>query len=302
MNQHTISHHQNHLTLSRMNDTKSLYSLGEIYRWAVDDLINAGIPTPHLDARILLSESLGIGAETILTQNHTLVHEDTLDSIHAMISRRTQREPVSRILGRRSFWTIDLLLTSAVFDPRSDSEVLISTSLDYPHPLEYVLDLGTGSGCLLLSVLKERPEARGLGIDIVPDAITVAALNADRLEVTTAHFVACNWTDAISQTYDMILCNPPYIKEHEITYLDPEVGKYDPLIALYGGQDGLDAYRILAPRIAKHLNHQGWAIIEIGDEMKEPVSDIFIEIGLDIKQSVHDLTGKERCLVVVHPH
>ena len=220
------------------------------------------------------------------------------------MARRENHEPLSHLTGEREFWSLPYHVSSAVLDPRPDSETLIEVALDQFADADdafTVLDLGTGSGCLLLTILKHRPSARGVGVDLSPEALDVAVRNAARLGVAArAEFICANWGDALASGFNLILCNPPYIATDELAELAPEVALYEPRHALDGGADGLSAYRALLPDLARLLQSGGTALLEIGVGQADDVSLMIEKTGLSVSGLYPDLSGIPRCMAVSH--
>jgi release factor glutamine methyltransferase len=209
-----------------------------------------GIEAPRLDARLLLALALKAPEDRFYGREDDLLNPDASAAFDELVARRCQREPVSRIVGRRGFWTLDLELNEASLDPRPDSEALIEAVLEHVAPRQTslrVLDLGTGTGCLLLAVLAEFPNATGLGVDLSSACVALAGRNARRNHLESrAEFQSGDWMADIYTIFDVIICNPPYIPAGQISTLAPEVAVYEPRLALDGGVDGLDCYRRLA--------------------------------------------------------
>ncbi len=283
---------------------------------AQERLALAGIDNPQLDARLLIAHALGVDRAALLTQGEHPLTEEELAKIEPLIARREKREPVARILGMREFWGLPFGLNEATLEPRPDSETLIETALglvplrhsrengmpacagttEKKTPLR-LLDLGTGTGCLLLALLHEWPEATGLGIDLSPRAVEQAQANAQRLGLwPRASFRQGNWLEGIEETFDLIISNPPYIKAEEIRDLAPEVRLFDPPAALDGGEDGLSAYRHLIPRLPALLNPGGALLFEVGLHQAAPVCAFMREAGLTDLSVRRDLAGIERCV------
>jgi release factor glutamine methyltransferase len=264
-------------------------------------LAAAGIETPELDARLLLQHVLGMSHTQVVMQGDEIVDDAGRHLFQAALARRLEREPVSRIVGRRGFWKSDFRLSAETLDPRPDSETLIEAALKYVvQPPAAVLDLGTGTGCLLLSLLQEWPQARGIGVDISPDAVDTARLNAQALKVEDrADFVTGDWAGYQPRQagFDVVVSNPPYISAGEMTELAPEVALYDPLAALLGGEDGLEAYRSIISRLPQWLKKGGWALFEIGHKQGRPVRELLVKAGFDVIQTVPDLGGRDRVIV-----
>lgn len=212
-------------------------------------LKQAGLPTPELDARLLVRGATGASEIEMIREPGAFISPEEEALLGAYEHRRLAGEPVSRILGRREFWGLDFAVTPAVLDPRADSETLVAAALDLLRGVEAprILDLGTGSGCLLLALLAERPDALGVGVDISAAALDVARANAVALGLAArAGFVAADWTAGVDGVFDLVVSNPPYIVSAGIAALDAGVRDHDPRLALDGGADGLDAYRALA--------------------------------------------------------
>jgi release factor glutamine methyltransferase len=227
---------------------------------------------------------------------------EQLQLFSSLISRRASREPLAYITGRKEFWSLDLAVGPGVLIPRPDTETLIEelTRLhpDRAAPLS-ILDLGTGSGCLLIAALHEYPNARGTGIDSSSEALAIARANIARHRLENrATLVLSGWPDQTGQAFDVILSNPPYIPSAQIEDLEPEVARHEPRAALDGGPDGLDAYRALAPRLGRLLNPGGHALLEIGRGQDGAVEGLMAAAGLQTLRTVPDLAGIPRCLVV----
>jgi len=268
-------------------------------------LAEAGIESARLDAQVLVAAVLGGDAGALRFAEDRPVESRDGQRIENFLRRRAKtREPVSRILGKREFWSLDFRITPAVLDPRSDSETLIEAALPlFPNraaPLA-ILDLGTGSGCLLLAALYEFPNAVGLGIDASAVALAVAADNAQRLGLAArAHFERGDWGRGIAKRFGLVLCNPPYIAEAERASLPPEVARHDPPAALFAGPDGLDAYRAILPDLPRLMAPGGRALFEIGATQGRAVSEIARAAGFAVVEIKPDLAGRERCVVLAN--
>lgn len=275
--------------------------LSDALNQATGILADAGIVSARQDARLLLSHVSGFTRAQLVTESETNLDSAMQARFDDLIARRVGREPVSHLLGSREFWSLSFVVNKAVLDPRPDSETLIDAALDRFPDLEAplsVLDLGTGSGCLLLSVLSERPHATGVGSDLSNSALEVASLNAERLGLAKrARFVRDDWGAAINGIFDLILCNPPYISSVDMVGLEPEVANFEPHLALEGGEDGLVAYRRLLPEIKRLLSPTGTGIVEIGAGQAEAVVRIMAECGLALIEVREDLAGIKRCIV-----
>ncbi len=269
--------------------------------WAQRYLERVGIAGSRRDARVLLADVLGGKIQTVIGYPERLLSADERRRFVAHVERRCRREPVSRIIGRREFWSLDFAISPATLDPRPDSETLVESILcalpDREKPLR-VLDLGTGSGCLLLALLSALPQAWGLGVDICESALGTARANAARLGFARrAEFLCGNWADSIIGDWQVIVSNPPYIKDSEIADLDPEVAHFDPHRALAGGVDGLSAYRRLVPVAAQLLSSDGVAAFEFGLGLAGPLKTILASGGFREMREIRDLTGSPRCFL-----
>lgn len=276
---------------------------GEAVRAVAARLHAAGIASARLDARLLVAEALGVAPQVVFTRPETLLPPAQADRLDGLAARRERREPVSRILGRRGFWTLDLALGPHTLDPRPDSETVVEAVLaelpDRTAELR-LLDFGTGSGCLLLALLSELPAAYGIGVDRSGGALAVAAANAAACGLAQrADFVLADWGRSLSGCFDAIVSNPPYIRDGDIAGLDPEVAGWDPPLALAGGADGLGCYRALAPDVARLLAPAGVAALEVGQGQAAEVAGILQQAGLAVRAVRRDLGGVERCVVAV---
>lgn len=249
--------------------------------------------SPRLDAELLLAHAIGINREALLLRlrDHTVPV-----GFEQLVARRLTHEPVAYIVGHRDFWTIELAVGPDVLIPRPDSETLIEAAVGHfgSKGPRAVLDLGTGSGALLLAALAEWPDAIGLGIDASAGAVAVARINADRLGMSgRAEIREGGWAEAAAGTFDLVLCNPPYIGEDEPLPID--VVRFEPATALFAGTDGLDDYRTLASLL--RLPPDGIACFEIGSSQATSVSSLFRARNFRtiVKQ---DLAGRDRCVIV----
>lgn len=267
-------------------------------------LKEAGLPTPALDARILVQAATGASDLEMIREPGTLMTSAEEERLASWERRRLAREPVSRILGSREFWGLPFTVTAETLDPRADSETLVETALDLLKDIERprLLDLGTGTGCLLLSLLHERQDASGVGVDLSEGALAVAASNASALGLSArAEFIESEWTENVEGRFDLAVSNPPYIVHGEIAGLTEEVRLHDPMLALDGGEDGLDAYRALARLLPDHLTQGGHAVVELGAGQADAVTAIFEAAGFGLSRIVPDLAGIPRALVAAWP-
>jgi release factor glutamine methyltransferase len=258
----------------------------------------------RVDARILLAHAMGITPSQILTTSHPPTDEQ-LQNYDALIARRAAHEPVAYITGHKEFWSLDFEVGPGVLIPRPDTETLVVQALaEFPDKLAAlnVLDLGTGSGAILLSFLQDRPNARGLGIEQSQEAMIWARRNIARLGMADrATLQGDDWLMLGEGQFDVIFSNPPYIESAMVDRLEPDVRDYEPRAALDGGPDGLDAYRALAPIIATRLKPGGMVFLEIGLGQEGNVPPIMTAAGLETLRVHPDLAGIPRCVVLAHP-
>jgi release factor glutamine methyltransferase len=268
-----------------------------------------GIDEPQADARILAANAAGLSRAQIISQADRLLSAPEAEAMSSHARRRLAREPVSRILGRRQFWGLDLTIGASVLDPRPDTETIVELALDWittrhlKNEKLRVLDIGTGSGALLLALLSELPAAHGVATDKSVAALAIARDNAQNLGFADrCAFVACNFTDAMRGPFDLVVSNPPYISSADIPALAPEVRNHDPLIALDGGEDGLTAYRAIAADALRLLVPRGRLVVELGQGQADSVSTIMCAAGLSIETPIRrDLSGINRALCATAP-
>lgn len=263
-------------------------------------LAAAGVDAAPLEARLLVAHALGCAPSTLYGGDLAPIDAGAVARLDALLTRRLRCEPIAYILGQREFWSRDFSVGPEVLIPRPDSETLVEAALRWNQPRANaplrILDLGTGSGCLLLSVLVERPASRGLGVDRSLAALRCAGHNAERLGLAErASFLCADWATAIAARFDVILCNPPYIPEAEWAGLAPDVRDFEPVSALVGGADGLVAYRRIVPELARLLAAEGAAFFEVSPATAPHVSALANATGLAVRTH-HDLAGRPRCL------
>jgi release factor glutamine methyltransferase len=260
----------------------------------------AGLDTPDLDARILVGHALGLDHAALVAAQARPLAEAEAARVSALAARRLAGEPVARIVGGREFWGLPLIVTPAVLVPRPETETVVELALallegDRTRPLR-IADLGTGSGAILLALLRELPNASGIGTDIATGALDVARRNAGRLGLgDRVRLLASDFGAALEGPFDLVVSNPPYIASGEIATLAREVREHDPLPALDGGADGLDAYRALAADAARLIG-TGHLVVEIGAGQQRDIEFLFGEKGLAIAGLRHDLAGIARAI------
>jgi len=265
----------------------------------------AGIEQPAREARLLLAHASGLGAPRIMAYPEQIIDPAAAETFERLVDRRTRREPIARILGTREFWSLDFTVTPATLDPRPDSETIVEAALDWIPDRQSVLsiiDFGTGTGCLLLALLSELPNAFGIGVDRSEAAARVAVDNAQRLGFAArAAFIVGDWATALAGSVDLIVANPPYIPAGDIAGLEPEVRDHDPLTALAGGADGLDPYRVLAAEVARLLRPGGHVVFEVGQGQADDVAGLAASAGLVLIEQRADLGGFMRAVVLGKP-
>lgn len=279
---------------------------GELLRLAVSKLQAAGIESPVLDAELLLAECLGCRRQDLHLDRAQESNEEARACFAEYLRRRLEREPVARILGLREFWSLDFALNEATLVPRPESETVVETALKLAGPSGLgageisILDLGTGSGCLVLALLHELPAARGLGTDTSHRALEAASLNAQNLGLADrARFEAADWHEAAEwrpgeAPFDLIVSNPPYIDKDEIETLEPEVRDHDPRAALDGGTGGLAHCPAIIEVAMRQLAGGGWLVLEIGAGQSTALMDLMRVCGFGDVSAIEDLAGRPR--------
>lgn len=259
-------------------------------------LTQPGIDNPRLEARLLLAYAIGRSVADLL-RDPTAAVDPT--GYNALLARRAAHEPLAYILGRREFWSLDFAVSPATLIPRPDSETLVEAALAAcPAGPLFVLDLGIGTGCLLLSVLHERPKAFGIGVDLSPEAAALAVANAAALGLADRTAVLCgDWDAALSAQFDLVLSNPPYIATSGIGRLMPDVANYEPRLCLDGGADGFACYRRIVPRLPALLRPGGAAVLELGAGQAAVVAALAAEYSLQAAVQA-DLAGTARAIVL----
>jgi len=279
---------------------------------AVQDLSSrfqaAGIESARLDARILVAYCLGVEPERIFGYPETVLTEVQETRLAEVAGRRVRRQPLARIVGEKEFWSLPFRLSDDTLIPRPETETIVEAVLERVadrHGPCRILDLGTGSGCLLISLLHEIPGATGLGVDIAEGALQTALENARRTGVTgRVQFLKNDWCKGLAtgrgNNFDVIVSNPPYIPDGEIETLEPEVADYEPERALAGGVDGLEIYRVLLPDIGALLAPTGIAAFEVGWSQADAVGRLGAAAGLNRLEVRNDLAGVPRCVIFAH--
>lgn len=276
----------------------SASTIGDWLINATAKLQAAGVDTPRLDAQLLLCHYMDIDRAQIIGFPEREISDEI--TLNKLLQRRILREPLSHIIGKREFWSLDFIVNADVLDPRPDSETLVEVLLDRINDKNaalHIIDFGTGSGCLLLALLSELPNATGIGVDVSNKALDVAKLNAKNLNfINRCNFVQSSWGENLSQRADIIISNPPYIPAKDIEGLQREVKNYEPRLALDGGVDGLNPYPLIADFAYKHLNKKGLIGFEFGIGQEKDVAKILKDGGFIDLMYHKDLGLITRCL------
>jgi len=279
-------------------------TLKELRSKAIRRLENAGCDTAVLDADLLISAALSLDRLDFILDPDRTVGAQEISAFEALVARRAKREPVALILGEKEFWGLDFKVSRDCLTPRPDSETLIEaalTSITDKKAALNILDLGTGSGCLLLSLMSELPNSSGMGVDISKKALILAKKNAERHGlITRCDFIQSDWAENLSPSlrFDIILCNPPYIAHTEAPSLSPDVRDYEPHGALFAGDDGLADYKKLV-KILPGISRQGTNIfLEIGHTQGVAVTEIFSKNQAQNIRIIQDLAGRDRCVAL----
>jgi release factor glutamine methyltransferase len=281
-------------------------SVDEIHGVVAARLRQAGIESPRFEARLLVAHAMGAEPGYLLGHpDHRLAAEEAEAAVD-FARRRANREPMAYITGRREFWSLDFRVTPDTLIPRPDSETLIEATLEGMPSREAslsLLDLGTGSGCLLLALLSELPGAVGFGVDINPAACAVARSNAVQLGLgLRASFVTGHWAEALGEArFDLAVVNPPYVPLADAATMDDEITRFEPSAAVFAEAGGLAAYEALAPSLNRVLRPGGRAVIELGAGQAEAVQRIFVSHGFEAIDRRRDLSGHWRCLALSRP-
>jgi release factor glutamine methyltransferase len=276
-------------------------TIGSALEVAAADLTSAGFDEPRRRARRLVAAALGLSVTEVFAYPERPLTDREASRIADMLHRTLAHEPLSRVLGTREFWGLELRLSADTLDPRPETETVVEAVLARvtDRGLRYrILDLGTGSGCLLLALLSELPEATGIGVDRAPGAVAMARDNAVALGLAgRARLLASDWAAAIAGRFDIVVANPPYIATAAIAGLPPEVRDFDPQRALDGGADGLEAYRAIAAALPRLLAPEGLFAAELGAGQDEDVTAILAGTGLAVDGVEDDLAGIARCIL-----
>jgi release factor glutamine methyltransferase len=280
-----------------MNGPKTI---SELQIWANEQFGKAGTSVPRHEVNLLLMAATGMDKAALISAANAIASPQDVVTFTTYIERRAGREPVHRILGRREFHSLDFQLSEATLEPRDDTECLVELALNQvsdPHEELAILDLGTGTGAVALALLQDLPNAHATAVDVEPKALEMASINA-RHNGLADRFTALesSWFDQVTGQFDLIVSNPPYIASAELLSLEPEVVRFDPVLALDGGADGLDAYRAIIASARNHLKTGGFVVLEIGHDQRVSVSKIAAATGWKVTQTATDLAGRDRAI------
>ena len=273
--------------------------LSELQKKITKILAEGGIETNSLDARIILKEIFNFDEKQLILNSDLKLSESKISKVQKIITRRLNYEPVSKIFGKRDFYNSTFSISGDVLDPRPETEHIVEIANNFilEKGYESFIDLGTGSGCIILSILEENKNLTAVGVDISIDAINIAKKNSKDMKLEKrSSFLVSNWLSSIYCSYDLIISNPPYIPSGEIITLSKTVKNFDPLISLDGGQDGLKCYREIAQDINRVINKNGRVILEIGYNQAHDVIKIFESKEFKLLKIYNDINGLNRIL------
>lgn len=274
-----------------------------IYDDVIKTLIQAQIPSPRLEARLLIAAAGNLKPDEVC--GAMVLSPEAQAALSQMLTQRINHKPLDKIVGHKEFYKFDFKVNEKVLSPRPDTEIAVEAALEIikKEKITYIADFGTGSGCILLSLLKEVPDLYGIGIDKSAEALQIAKQNSsdlglnNRCKLFMADWFAPDFADKIGAKLQMIISNPPYIPDRDIAVLEPEVKDYDPYLALSGGQDGLNSYRKIAEIAPLLLSNNGYIVLETGIGQTEDVKNIFMKNSFEHIKTVPDLAGIDRCLI-----
>lgn len=276
-------------------------TLRNVYLKTRDQLRSSGVDNPDFVARDLIKRAVDVADIDIILVSEQEVYAGKVQEINECLKRHISGEPVSRIFGEREFWGLPFRVTPDVLDPRPDTETIVDVALKQfiGRPPERILDLGTGTGCLIVSLLTEWPLADGVATDVSEKALAVAKENAKKHNVDKRlKLLESDWFESVKGKFDVIVSNPPYISNQEIPNLPVAVKEYDPILALDGGNDGLDCYRKIISGLKTHLKDDGICFLEIGYSQAEDVTRLVEDSGLFVKEVHPDMAGIPRVVEI----
>lgn len=278
--------------------------MSDYFLQIVQRLAQAGIENPRLEARLLTAHVLSLEPDEVFAD--IFISAENKEKIELLLQQRLAHKPLDKVIGKRAFYKAEFAVSEQVLSPRPDTEILVEEALEYLRHIQSpkVLDLGTGSGCIIETLLAEIPEAEGTAVDISAEALKVARLNAQNLNVAQRlNFIRADWFAAdfinlFNDKFDVIVSNPPYIPTADIVNLEPEVKEYDPMYALDGGTSGFDSYKRIAEIAPMLLKDGGYVLLEAGINQAAEIQNIFTFSGLQYVKTVKDLAGIDRCVIM----
>jgi len=274
-----------------------MYELKKVFRQYISLLKDNGVENSGMDVMLLFNFALGTTSDQYIFDDDRPISECELKRIKSLIDRRARHEPVSKIIGKKLFWDYSFYVDVNVLDPRPETELLVQAVLNNAGAARTILDLGTGSGCVAISLALMLKQVSVSASDISEKALLIARRNAAE-NGAKVNFVISDWFSSFSKRFDIIVSNPPYISSSDFTRLPNNVRSYDPKLALVGGRDGLDCYRKIAQSLSLHLNNDGLAFFEIGFGQKQCVTNIFSQEGLSVVNVWNDINRLERVICV----
>lgn len=286
---------RNSLKDQTTRNTSEVWTLLKLLRWTTDYFTEKGIDNPRLDAELLLTHVLELDRVGLYLNFERPLNASELDTIRPLVKRRGQREPLQYLIGHTEFWSLPFEVTPAVLIPRADTEILVEEALNRAGETGELLDVGTGSGAIAISLASELADWKVTGLDISTEALAVAGRNAEKNGVAgQVQFVYGDLAQLPQQQYDLIVSNPPYIAQAEWDELMPEVRCFEPRVALLAAENGLDCYRKLVGQALSHLKPGGWLLVEIGCQQAEAVSQLLTDVGLQDVFVRDDYAGQPR--------
>lgn len=266
-------------------------------------LSEAGVENAALDARLMVQHVLSCTHAELVAQPERTLSDEVRAALNALLARRCAREPLAYLLGGREFYGLPFYVSRHTLIPRPDSETLIDAVLARVNKdaAVHILDLGTGSGCLLLTLLSQLKNAHGIGVDVSEKALDIAKKNAENLGLSErVEWRSARWCEGLQKKVEIVVANPPYIPSNDVRHLMPEVVRYEPASALDGGEDGLDCYREIARQLPQHVTKPGLVVLEVGIGQDAAVSEIFCAAGFSVDTVLNDLSGIPRCVIASH--
>jgi release factor glutamine methyltransferase len=271
--------------------TDETWTTLKVLTWTTGYLAEKGVENARREAEWLLCEATGLDRMGLYLNFDKPLQDDELATYRSMVARRGKREPLQHILGNQEFNGLEFIVTKDVLIPRYDTETLLEEAVRQAPQARKVLDIGTGSGCIAISLAHRLPQAQVTAVDLSPDALSVAQQNAERNNAQIEFLLGSFFQPVSERRFDLIVSNPPYITSADLADLQPEVRDFEPRLALDGGADGLDAYRVLAAEAPRHLEPNGWLLLEIGAGQDKDVAGLLADAGFDAIVTVPDSAG-----------